>query len=135
MTAILVVVMAVMPAIGIAVAARTWLRSRDSVHVVARVTGHVRESLPTTLDAEYSSRDLPVVEWTDESGKRRRATLREELRDTDKSVPLMYPRGRPQEARVDRAAYLYLVPALLIGPGLCLALVYLALSLYAAFAP
>jgi hypothetical protein len=133
-TVILIVIMGVMPAIGIALATRVWWRRRAGVHVVAEIAGHVREKLPATLGSEYTSRDLPIVEFLDESGKRRRITLREEVVDTEKRVTVVFPRGKPQEARIDRRAYLYVGPALLVAPGLALAVIYVALSIYATLA-
>ncbi|MFO1305499.1 MAG: hypothetical protein U1F54_17365 [Burkholderiales bacterium] len=47
----------------------------------------------------------------------------------------MFPPGRPAEARLDQPTRLYLVPALLIGPGLVLALLYVRVALYAALFP
>lgn len=126
--------MVVLPAIGAALAIRTWLRGRHGMHASARVVGHVRDEVPGPLDGEYSSRELPVVEFEDDLGKRRRITLREEIGDTEKSVRVVFPRGRPKEARVDKATYRYIVPAVLITPGLALAIIYAGMSLYAKFA-
>lgn len=74
------------------------------------------------------------MEFEDEHGKHRRITLQEEIGDTDKSVRVVFPRGRPNEARVDKAGYRYIVPAVLIAPGLALAIIYMGLSLYAKLA-
>ena len=39
---------------------------------------------------------------------------REEIDDGVKSVRVVFPRGRPQDARIDRFSYLYIVPMLLV---------------------
>ena len=100
------------------------------MRALARVIGKARDEIPAPLGSEYSSRDLPIVEFADDSGKLRRVSLGEELDDSLTSVTVVFPRGRPQDARIDRPAYLYVVPFLLVAPALCLALIYAALWLY-----
>jgi hypothetical protein len=130
MTAVLITVLGVLPARAIIVALRTRRRSRDGLRALARVTGKTRDEIAAPIGSEYSSRDLPVVEFEDDSGKLRRITLREEIDDSLKNIAVFFPRGRPQDARIDRPAYLYVVPFLLVAPAICLALIYAALWLY-----
>lgn len=129
------VVVVVLPAIGAFLALRTMRRTHGALRATARVVGHKREDVPGTLDREYTSRDLPIVEFPDDQGKVHRVTLREEILDTDTQVRVVFPRGNPREARLADTKRLYLVPALLIGPGLALVALYVLASLYAMLAP
>ncbi len=134
MNAFLFVVVVLMPAIGAFIALRTMRRTRGGIRATAQVVGRKREDVPGPLDREYTWRDLPIVEFRDAAGKVHRVTLSEEIPDTDTTARIVFPRGSPRDARLDDTKRLYLVPALLIGPGLALVVLYVLASLYAKLA-
>ena len=111
------ILVVVMPFSGAIFAFRTWHLLRYGVRVPGTITGYARVGTP---DGPRSFH-IPTVEFCDDEGKIHKLAMKmsETPHESGKPEPVrvIYPKGQPQAARLERFASLWLIPLFLCGPA------------------
>ena len=119
----LLIVFGILPFIGSLFAFRTIWLMKYGERVPGRISGYER----VRAGEHNKIFHMPIVEFRDSDGKKHKITMQlSETRNRSgksESVRVIYPKGKPQAARLERFASLWLIPLFLCGPAIVLGVI------------
>lgn len=120
----LLIIFGILPFVGALFAFRTWHLLRYGERVTGTITSYERVRGTEHRKTFY----MPTVGICDSNGNAHTITMRmSETPDRSgkhESLTVIYPKGKPETARLKRFASLWLIPLFLCGPAIVLGTIF-----------
>jgi len=115
------VIFGLLPAIGGVLAIRSILLLRHGVRVAGTILDYEVQSRSGSGSRGHAVYHFPIVRYRDHKGKTHTQTMTVSDTPVDaaarKPVRMIYPRGRPEAARIENYWSLWLLPIVLCTPA------------------